>query len=143
MGDTRDIAKAHERIIANADRSPDGCLESRYSTVTSGYAQVWDGESTILAHRIVWEHHHGPIDDGMIVVQTCNNRKCVEIRHLVLVPRRVAYQRTADGEVRLDGRCKHGHEAKHWRPKNKWRQKGYCQACRMVRRGIPFREETA
>jgi excisionase family DNA binding protein len=36
------------------------------------------------AHRVVFEHHNGPIPDGLIVRHSCDNPPCVEITHLHL-----------------------------------------------------------
>lgn len=38
----------------------------------------------IGAHRIAWEHHNGPIPDGLIVRHKCDNPPCVKIEHLEL-----------------------------------------------------------
>ena len=35
-----------------------------------------------LAHRVVYEHHNGPIPDGLFILHSCDNPPCVEISHL-------------------------------------------------------------
>ena len=39
---------------------------------------------SLATHRVVWEHHNGPIPEGMIVLHMCDNPPCVEITHLSL-----------------------------------------------------------
>lgn len=80
----RDLDAAYQRIVSHADRDEQtGCLVSRYSVGSHGYAQAWDGETVVLAHRIVWEWHNGPIPDGITVDhEDCHNRQCVEIDHM-------------------------------------------------------------
>jgi hypothetical protein len=125
----RDIDKAYQRIIRLTDRSPDGCLISRYSTGSHGYAQAWDGQTVVLAHRLVWEWNHGPIPKGMTIDHLCHNRKCIEITHLRQITNLDNARRNGPGDWPLDGQCKHGHGLEHWKPKGPDRRKGYCAAC--------------
>lgn len=34
------------------------------------------------AHRVVYEHHYGPVPFGVFVLHSCDNRPCVEVTHL-------------------------------------------------------------
>lgn len=101
-----------KRVLAHADRNQRGCLISRYSVGSHGYAQAWDGTTVVLAHRMVWEHHHGVIPEGMTVDHEDHcNRKCIEITHLRLLSNfENARRNRPDADSRL-GLCLNGHDA--------------------------------
>lgn len=129
----RNIEQAYRRVIASADRDLEtGCLISRYSTGSHNYAQAWDGETVVLAHRIVWEHERGPIPEGMTVDHICHNRKCVDIVHLRMLSNLDNSRRNRTRDDWPLGQCVNGHDdATYWRPKGPTRVKGYCHACRI------------
>ena len=71
----------YERIMRRAVRDGE-CL--RYSNQAT-YPHISNGQrGGTTGHRVVWEHHNGPIPDGLFVCHTCDNRWCVEIAHLWL-----------------------------------------------------------
>lgn len=122
----------YERITAHTDRSSNGCLISRYSLGSHGYPQAWDGKTVVLAHRVVWIHENGPIDEGMTVDHTCKTRRCLELTHLRLIPNLENARRTSGRDWEL-GKCVRGHDdATHWRAKSPTRVKGYCAECRRL-----------
>lgn len=79
---------AEDRFEKYVDRSggPDACHLWMGSIVKStGYGSFYYQESTNSAHRIAWVLANGPIPDGYLVRHfKCNERKCVNVRHLKL-----------------------------------------------------------
>jgi hypothetical protein len=73
-----------------------------------GYGK-WGSE---LAHRHVYEIHHGTIPSGLWIDHTCSNRKCIEITHLEAVTPRENILRSFYTRASINARkthCTHGH----------------------------------
>lgn len=48
----------------------------------SGYGHFGNAGVTLSAHRFSYEHHVGPIPDGLQIDHLCRNRLCVNPAHL-------------------------------------------------------------
>jgi hypothetical protein len=107
--------RVYQRLLAWADRDEStGCLVSRYSVGSHGYAQVgWvdAGKRTMmLAHRAVWIYANGPIAEGMTIDhrQGVCSPKCIEITHLRELTNYENARRNRGDDFPL-GQCQHGH----------------------------------
>lgn len=50
--------------------------------LSSGYGRCKIGNTTVMAHRALYEHHVGPIPQGLFLHHQCGNRRCVNPGHL-------------------------------------------------------------
>lgn len=65
-------------------RDVDHCVEWPYVIKKCGYGQVWYIDRPRTTHRTAWVDFHGTIPVGLQVMHTCNNKRCVNLRHLKL-----------------------------------------------------------
>jgi hypothetical protein len=74
----------YEKVMYNSTYDDNGC-RLWLGRTNKGYGAVTVNRQSTGVHRVVWEHHHGPIPKGKEIDHQCENTICVEITHLQLV----------------------------------------------------------
>lgn len=111
MNRTGPIAKpAVVRFAEKAALQDDGCIVWIGGKTLGGYGVFADKatheqNTKAMAHRWSYEHHVGPIPEGLDLDHLCRNRACVNPEHLEPVTREVNIRRAAA----LRTHCPAGH----------------------------------
>jgi hypothetical protein len=75
-----------QRLMAKVSPEPtSGCWLFTGSQNGDGYGTIGRGGAKpdlVLAHRAMFEHHHGPVPAGLVVMHLCDVRCCVNPAHL-------------------------------------------------------------
>ena len=77
---------AWERLEQRIEKVDHGfyqpCWEFTGSLTDKGYGNMTYESKNYKTHRVSYEHHHGPIPEGMEVDHICCNKKCCNPYHL-------------------------------------------------------------
>ena len=79
MTDTRETP--YSQVMNQTEHEGD-CLVFTGPRNRMRYGRMNGPYDEILAHRVVWAHHHGAIPQGVVVCHHCDNPPCVKIEHL-------------------------------------------------------------
>jgi len=90
------------RLYKGAKKTESGCWEWQGQAGSSGYGQIKAFGKMVSCHRLSFELHNGPIQDGLEVMHSCDNRRCINPDHLSLG----THQQNIDDMIRK-GRAVH------------------------------------
>lgn len=71
-----------ELLARHSFYAESGCIEWTSHIDACGYGRIAPRNGEVLAHRVSFEAHNGPIPHGLHVLHSCDNRKCINPLHL-------------------------------------------------------------
>ncbi len=110
----------------------DDCMEWTGALYKSGYAQFWHEGKKQRGHRVVYRLKNGPIAEGLVIRHSCDNRKCINPKHLLIGTQKENMQ---DAKERRRFRnqkkteCKHGHAFSSQNTSYDKKGKRVCKTC--------------
>lgn len=156
MGNQQAPQRVIDRLLSRIKLTESGCWEYTGPVHFPGYGRLgWStggrGRASRSVHRLMYEHHRGPIPEGLVLDHLCHNpetcrpereedcrhRRCCNPDHLQAVTMRENILRgsaPSANAVRVR-RCPQGHPYDH---RNTYLYRGarYCKACMYERNKI-------
>lgn len=139
MDRSKEIEALYHRVLSRIEISSAGCWVWQGTKTRKGYGQTSAkrlGQKKLYTHRIVYEHLHGPIPDGLQIDHLCRVTACCNPTHLELVTPKENTRRglsAAKSRVRQQAvtECPRGHP---YVEENVYRDARGARSCRQCRR---------
>lgn len=74
--------KIHARFWAKVELGPECWNWTGAMRAKDNYGAFTVGRKTFSAPRFAWEMSNGPIPEGLLMMHSCDNRRCVRPSHL-------------------------------------------------------------
>lgn len=87
----------------------DDCITLKNKPRKDGYVRTSFGGKHYYAHRYFYEKEHGIVPDGLEIDHLCENRACINTKHLVAVEHKQNMSHAKNRWLHT-GFCKKGHD---------------------------------
>lgn len=75
------------RLLMHSEKQGE-CLLWTASTYPNGYGKMNIKGISCLVHRVAYEFHFGEIPDSLEIHHTCENKTCINPKHLMITTRK-------------------------------------------------------